>query len=203
MDSPDHEETGQTRSPGTARDLFLTELNKRFGAILKLPRTQSLYDLGGGKSRIYIRYSKLHPRAQTFFGLRRDDLRQLEGRRSFIAFLWNSQDEPLVVPFAEFEEVFAESQPASDGQYKVQIYPREDASIMYVAKAGRFNVEGYFGWLQLEDAMQGFQAQPALSHSQIQTLLGAIGAAKDFDVWVPPNDRHTRLVTHFDISGGG
>src|SRR3989304_6448477 len=30
---------------------------------------------------------------------------------------------------------------------------------------------------------------PPLSHSQIQTLPGAMGAAKDYDVWVPRNDR--------------
>ncbi len=51
---------------------------------------------------------------------------------------------PLLVPFAEFEEVFAEAQPASDGQFKVQVYPREDGTILYVARAGRFNVEGVF-----------------------------------------------------------
>jgi hypothetical protein len=131
----------------------------------------------------------MHPRSQTFFGLRREDLRLLEGHKSFISFLWDGQPEPLFVPFAEFEEVFAESQPASDGQFKVQVYPREDATILYVARAGRFNVEGYFGWLQIEDAMKGFHPHPTLSHPQIQTLLGAIGAAKDYDVWVPLNDR--------------
>ncbi len=131
----------------------------------------------------------MHPRSQTFFGLRRDDLRQLEGHKSFIAFLWDGQTEPLLVPFAEFEEVFAESEPASDGQFKVQIYPRDDATILYVARAGRFNVEGYFGWLQLDEAMTGFRAHPVLSHPQVQTLLGAIGAAKHFDVWIPRNDR--------------
>ena len=164
-------------------------MGRRFGPISKLPHTQSLYELGKGTCRVYIRYSKLHPRSQTFFGLRREDLRQLEGHKSFISFLWDGQPEPLLVPFAEFEEVFAEAQPASDGQFKVQVYPREDGTILYVARAGRFNVEGYFGWLQLEGAMKGFHAPPSLSHSQLQTLLGAIGVAKDYDVWVPRNDR--------------
>jgi hypothetical protein len=131
----------------------------------------------------------MHPRSTTFFGLRREDLRQLEGRVAFICFLWEGQKEPLLVPFAEFEEVFAECQPASDGQFKVQIYPRDDATILYVARSGRFNVEGYFGWLQLDHAMKGLHAQPTLSHPQVQTLLGAIGAAKDYAVWVPLNDR--------------
>lgn len=164
-------------------------MESRHGPISKLPRTQSLYELGNGLCRVYIRYSKVHPRSQTFFGLRREDLRQLEGRKAFIAFLWDTQPEPLLVPFAEFEEVFAESQPASDGQYKVQVYPREDATILYVAKAGRFNVESHFGWLQLDEAMSGYHPHPALSHPQIQTLLGAIGTAKQYEVWVPLHDR--------------
>ncbi|MBI1885559.1 MAG: hypothetical protein HYS09_04490 [Chloroflexi bacterium] len=167
----------------------MAEMAGRYGAISRLPNTQSLYELGRGQCRVYIRYSKLHPRAQTFFGLRREDLRQLEGHKSFISFLWDGQLEPLLVPFAEFEEVFAEAQPASDGQFKIQVYPREDGTILYIARAGRFNVEGYFGWLQLEAAMKGFHPYPSLSHPQIQTLLGAIGAAKDYDVWVPRNDR--------------
>jgi len=93
------------------------------------------------------------------------------------------------VPFEEFEEVFAESQPASDGQFKVQVYPRDDATILYIARAGKFNVEGYFGWLRLDEALAGFHAHPSLTHPQIQTLLGAIGVAKDYDVWLPLNDR--------------
>lgn len=171
------------------RDRFLAELGRRFGAISKLPHTQSLYELGKGACRVYIRYSRMHAGSRTFFGLRREDLRQLEGRMAFLAFLWDGQPEPLLVPFAEFEEVFAETQPASDGQFKVQIYPREDATVLYVARAGRFNVDGYFGWLQLDAAMKGSRAYPALSHAQVQTLLGAIGAAKQFDVWVPIGDR--------------
>ncbi len=168
---------------------FVAEMNGRYGPLFKLARTQSLYELGKGVCRVYVRYSKLHSGRQTFFGLRREDLRQLEGHKAFISFLWDGQREPLLIPFAEFEEVFAESQPASDGQYKVQVYPRDDAAILYIARTGRFNVEGYFGWLHLEEAMKGFHPHPALSHPQIQTLLGAIGTAKDYDVWVPVNDR--------------
>lgn len=175
--------------PPTLKDSLIDDLTRRFGSITKLSRTQSLYELGQGKARIYIRYSKVHNRSQTFFGLRRDDLRQLEGRQAFICFLWDGQPEPLFVPFLQFEEVFAEIQPAADGQYKVQIYLRDDATILYIARAGRFNVESYLGWLQLDEAMAGVDVCPPLSHPQVQTLLGAIGTAKDFDVWVPLNDR--------------
>ena len=173
----------------STKTALMAELTRRYGSPVKLGRTQSLYELGSGKARVYIRYSRLHGRSQTFFGLRQEDLRQLDGHRAFVCFLWDGQAEPLFLPFADFEEVFAESQPASDGQYKVQVFPREDATILYVTRAGRFNVEGHFGWHELDAALRGFEATPALSHPQVQTLLGAIGDVKQFDVWVPPNDR--------------
>jgi hypothetical protein len=175
--------------PNDIRASFMAALGNRYGAVLKLPGSQSLFELGQGKARIYIRYSKMHSRSQTFFGLRRNDLRRLEGHRSFICFLWESQSEPLLLPFDKFEEVFAESQPASDGQYKVQLFPRDDATVLYITKVGRFNVDGYFGWHELDDALRGFEATPLLSHSQVQTLLAAIGNAKNFDVWIPMHDR--------------
>src|SRR3954452_4217629 len=126
----------------------------RYGHVRKLANSQSLYELGDA-CRVYFRYSKLHGNAVGFYGLRRSDLRQLEARPAFICFLWDNQSEPLFVPFSEFEEVFDEATPASDDQYKVQIYVREDAVLLYIARAGRFNVEGHFGWNHIDEAMQG------------------------------------------------
>ena len=171
------------------RAQFIRDLEKRFGPATRLPRSQSLYELGNGMCRVYVRYSKLHPRLDTFFGLRFEDLRRLEGHQAFIALLWDGQEQPLLLPYSEFEDVFAELEPAADGQFKVQVYPRDDAAICYVARAGRFNVEGHFGWTGLEDALKGVHARPTLSHGQVQTLLGAIGVAKDYDVWIPASDR--------------
>ncbi|HLF76293.1 MAG TPA: hypothetical protein VJB57_02270 [Dehalococcoidia bacterium] len=186
------------------RTAFLADMAKRFGAIRKLDQTQSLFEVGDGMCRVYIRFSKLHSRSRAFFGLRKEDLRQLEGHRSFVCFLWDAQAEPLLVPFAEFEEVFAESTPASDGQYKVQVFPRDDATILYIARAGRYNVEGYFGWIQLEEALRGYEPRPSLSHPQVQTLLGAIGAAKQYSIWVPLKDRLSldwRITPRYDLAG--
>lgn len=177
--------------PSELRTAFVQELVARYGAVDKLPNSQSLFELGNGACRVYLRYSKVHERRQTFFGLRRDDLRQLEGHQSFICFLWDGQAEPLVVPFADYEEVFSESPPAADGQHKVQVYPRDDATVLYIARSGRFNVDGHLGWSHLDEAMRGIETIPILSHAQVQTLLGAIGAAKDYDVWIPAHDRNT------------
>ena len=156
----------------------------------KLGDSQSLFEIAEGKARLYFRYSKKHPGGRTFFGLRKVDLQLLEGHNGVICFFWDDQPEPLFVPFEEFEETFAALAPASDGQYKVQIYEQTGGTELYVANAGRFNVESYLGWSFLESRIGTLtEILPELSHVQVQTLLGGIGDAKGFDVWIPSNDR--------------
>ena len=108
-----------------------------------------------------------------------------------LCFLWDEQSEPLFVPFSSYEEIFRSVTPAKDGQFKVQIYLKGSGSELYIAQAGRFNVEGYFGWNQLDYFLNAkeFLAIPDLSHWQVQTLVGSIGASKGFEVWVPLADR--------------
>jgi len=170
---------------------FLEELSKRYGNIHKLPSSLSLYDLGEGAGRVYIRYSKVHSRRQAFYGLRKKDLQKLEGRASAICLLWEDQAEPLFVPYSEYEEIFQSLSPAEDGQYKVQVFIQEEGSDLYIANAGRFNVEAYFGWEQLDSLINQSQLTdfPDLSHVQVQTLLGSIGATKGYHIWIPKNDR--------------
>lgn len=171
---------------------FLSELEERFGKLDKLPHSQSLFQLHGQSVRIYVRYSKSHPGRRTFFGLRETDLRQLVGFESFVAFLWDDQDEPLFSPFPDYHELFQETVPASDGQYKVQILRTERETIeIYIAPLGRFNVSGHVGWRQLAEGIAKTTGThlPVLSHSQVQTLLGAIGVVSGHDVWIPANDR--------------
>ena len=172
------------------KSAFVEELTRRFGGLRKLPNSESLYELPGGEARLYFRYSKKHPRNRTFFGLRKIDLQLLEGHAGILCFLWEGQREPLFVPFAEFEELFAALTPASDGQYKAMIYETEGGTELYIANAGRFNAESYIGWLYLESLVATTKTStPSLSHVQVQTLLGGIGSAKGFDIWIPPSDR--------------
>lgn len=169
---------------------FLAELAQKFGGVRSLPGSQSLYELGEHHVRLYIRYSRLHERQRTFYGLRAEDLRQLEGRPSFICFLWDQQPEPLFLPFSDYEDVFSETSPAKDGQYKVQVYLQDGAAELYIARAGRFNVAGHMGWAAVDRAIHPSTSDiPSLSHSQVQTLLGSIGASKSHDVWIPLGDR--------------
>lgn len=174
----------------TMKPAFLHGLGKRFGVLKKLQNSESLFDLDEGRARLYVRYSKKHGRNRTFYGLRKVDLNTLEGRCGILCFLWDDQPEPLFVPFSEFEDVFATLTPASDGQYKAQVYEQGDGTELYIANAGRFNVESYLGWSSLESLVKAPAVPvPELSHTQVQTLLGGIGAAKGFDIWIPTIDR--------------
>lgn len=184
---------------------FLMEVEKRYGNIHKLKNSLSLYDVGDGAGRIYIRYSKVHERGQAFYGLREQDLQKLGGHSSIICFIWPDQVEPLFVPYSDFEEVFHSTSPAGDGQYKVQVFIQDSGCDLYIANAGRFNAEAYFGWIQLDNIISKSRLEdyPPLSHIQVQSLLGAIGAAKGFDIWIPRNDQSKldwKITQHFDIA---
>jgi len=105
--------------PNPSKVAFLEQLKAKYGKPKQLPGSLSLFEVGDGLARIYIRYSKVHPRNRTFFGLRQDDLKQLEGLNAVICFLWDTQSEPVFIPFTDFEDIFNTLTPASDGQYKV------------------------------------------------------------------------------------
>ncbi len=169
---------------------LLNELRERFGDLRKLPGSQSLFTLGADAARIYFRYSKVHEGGRTFFGLREVDLRQLEGRNAFICFLLDDGSPPVFAPYADFEEIFRNAQPAKDGQYKAQLVTRQAALELYIARQGRFNVEGYVGFDALAGRLEAGRLREALdlSHLQIQTLLAGIGHIKRYDVYVPEND---------------
>ena len=177
--------------PNLIKNTFLDSLRSKYGEVRTLSGSHSLFEIGATSVRIYIRYSKVHGDGRTFYGLRSEDVKQLEGRPSLIVFLWDTQQEPLFIVFAEYEELFNTLMPASDGQYKAQIYISDEITELYIANAGRFNVESGFGWDALDRllARTGKDTTPLLTHSQVQTLLGSIGARKGFDIWVPAADR--------------
>jgi hypothetical protein len=172
------------------KKVFLDELSKRFGRPKQLPGSLSMFEIGDGLIRIYIRYSKVHPGKRSFYGLRREDLKQLEGFNSVICFLWDGQAEPVFVPFSDFEDLFSSLTPASDGQFKCQIY-HDDGLELYIANAGRFSIEGFYGWGKIDGLIETnkITIMPDFSHSQIQTFIGAIGMIKGYDIWIPLNDR--------------
>ena len=176
--------------PNLRKAEVVETLRQRFGDVRKVKGSDSLFIVGNEAAHIYFRYSKVHPRGRTFFGLRQVDLRKLGGHNAFLCFLLDDGSPPLFVPYADFEEVFHNAQPATDGQYKVQLYTRHDTRELYVAQQGRFNVEGYVGFDTLERSIDGRQLREArdLTHCQVQTLLAGIGYIKGYEVWIPENN---------------
>ncbi|MGH7257926.1 MAG: hypothetical protein ACREIM_06065 [Nitrospiraceae bacterium] len=174
-----------------ARNIFLQSITDLLGPLTTIGEGQSLFSTRDTSLRLYIRYSKVHSGARCFYGLREKDLQLLEGHDSFICLLWDNQDKPLLLPFEEFEDVFQAVHPADDGQFKVQVYLNGEGAEFYVAQAGRFSVDGYWGFDEIRRRVESRQGEAdiSLSHGQIQTILGAIGCRKNCQVWIPMNDR--------------
>jgi hypothetical protein len=183
---------------------ILEALRKRFGELHKIAGSESLFTVGDEAARIYVRYSKVHPRGRTFFGLREVDLRQLEGHNAFLCFLLDDGSAPLFVPYGDFEGVFRNAQTASDGQYKVQLLTRDNGLELYVARQGRFNVEGYVGFEPIARSLniELLESAHNLTHPQVQTLLAGIGNFKNYGVYVPERDAgglDWTLTERFDL----
>ena len=169
---------------------ILQSLRARFGELHKIKGSESLFRIGEDAARIYIRYSKVHSGGGTFFGIREVDLRQLEGYNSFLCFLVDDGSPPLFLPYEDFEEVFRNAQAAKDGQYKVQLVSRDNGLDLYVARQGRFNVEGYVGFEPVARSLNCGLLREAhsLTHSQVQTFLAGIGHLKRYEVYIPACD---------------
>lgn len=176
--------------PNLHKAELIETLRRRFGQLRKVGGSQSLFVLGDEAARIYFRYSKVHEGGKTFFGLREVDLRQLEGHNSFLCFLLDDYSPPILIPYSDFEEVFRGAETASDGQYKAQLFRQGGALELYIARQGRFNVEGYVGMEALARSLDANRLRKAidLTHSQVQTLVAAIGHAKGYEVRVPGYD---------------
>jgi hypothetical protein len=172
------------------KEKFLSKLRTDFGSLEKISSSDSLYEFANTNIRIYIRYSKVFESGVTFYGLRKIDLKDLESHPSLICFLWENQKEPLLIPSSFIEELLSDTEPASDGQYKAQILFK-DGIQLYLPKIGKFDIEGYIGWKELEYLFSKNTTNliPDFSHSQIQTLLASIGIKKNYDIYIPIKDR--------------
>jgi hypothetical protein len=187
---------------GAVKGHFLEELARRFGRPKSLPGSYSLFSLGDGHTIVYTRYSRLHPGNRAFFGLRQSDMELLQGKESFICLLWDGQEEPLFIPYYDYEHVFRSVPAAEDGQYKVQVFLGQEGAELYVARAGRFKVDQDFGWEAVAASLARKKEPtiPDLGHSDIQGILAWIGSKKGFCVWVPAADRQ-RLPERFSPLG--
>lgn len=168
--------------------LLLMELESLCGSFKRLPGSQSLIEFVTGE-RVYLRYSKIHAKGATFFGLRLVDLNSLDGHSSFICF-FNDKTAPIFIPYDDFESVIRQSPPAIDGQIKAQVIYSEDSCNLYLPRVGYFNVDAYSGvnYLTFLIRKDKQKITTDLSHSQAQTLIGSIGHLKGYTIYIPPNN---------------
>jgi hypothetical protein len=178
--------------PNEHKQSLVQQLGGRFGELRRLPGSKSLFAIGEGDARIYLRHSRIHDRGSAFFGLRQVDLVQLDGHNSFICFFTDDGSPPLFISHADFERVIRQSSLAADGQYKAQLIAEGGTRELYIPRVGRFNVDGYGGIEALAQRL-ALRSEPAppLTHAQVQTLLGAIGHANGLGIYVPPNNAET------------
>ena len=171
---------------------IIEKIKSDFGSLKKIGDGNSLYEISSNGVLIYFRYSKLTSRGKGlggFYGLRKEDIKLLEGKNSFICFVWDRKDSPILIPFKNYEYDFSLFPPASDGQYKAHIFLNPTGTEFYLANVGKFNVDGNYGLFQLHDIGKQKLAIPVLSHTQVQSLIGAIGIKKGYDVWYPESDK--------------
>lgn len=187
------------------RKEFLSSLEHEFGHLRRIGKSTSLFTIRD-HIRIYVRYSKLHKRGSTFYGLREEDLALMEGFPSFIAFLWEGQKEPLLVSYEQFATVFHSVEPSGDGQYKAHIYPTVEGTDLHIVRAGRSGVDSHFGLNALRSTVleEKEDLLPIdFSHNQIQAVVGAIGKLTGHGIYIPMNDRPSldwEIVERFELA---
>ncbi len=171
---------------------IVEKIKEDFGNLRKIGTGNSLYEIPSTGVLIYFRYSRLFKKgsyATAFYGLRKPDIDLLQGKQSFICFVWSENKSPILLPFNLFETYITQLPPSLDGQYKVQLYFKKTGTEFYVARVGKFNVDAYYGL----KALYGFSnidlQLPDLSHSMVQSLLGSIGWKKGYKIWYPQSDR--------------
>lgn len=187
---------------------IIEKIKQDFGNIRRIGDGYTLYQIVSNDVIIYFRYSKISPvgkYTKTFFGLRSNDVKLMQGKKSFICFVWDREDSPILLPFNHFENYFSNAEPSSDGQFKTLIFFKPTGTEIYFANIGKFNGDSYYGLNALYEIGNKKLITPNLSHSQVQSLIGAIGIKKGFDLWYPQNDKlkiDNIIVDYSRIRGG-
>lgn len=182
---------------------IFNKIENNFGKLKKIGNGNSLFEISSNGALIYFRYSKLTKKnnlSSGFYGLRQEDIKLFYGKKSFICFVWDSFDDPVLIPFSNYEYDFGLFPPSSDGQYKAHIIFKNYATEFYLANVGKFNVDSFIGLNQLYAISKTKLSLPSLSHSQIQSLIGAIGIKKGYELWFPDSDKTKMDNTIIDIS---
>ena len=137
------------------KEKVLEQLSKNYGQIKKVGKSQSLFFISSIDTIIYFRYSKITKSSskieKTFYGLRKEDLDLMKGKKSFICLLTNDKTKDLVIPFQQFENYFLGVEPSNDGQYKTITFFKPQGTELYFANIGKFKVDNFLGISSLFD----------------------------------------------------
>ncbi|TAL68028.1 MAG: hypothetical protein EPN82_11545 [Bacteroidetes bacterium] len=171
----------------------ITSLEEKHGKLKRLGDGYSLYLIPSIDTIVYFRYSKISKVSKnvlrTFYGLRNEDIKLMQSKKSFICLVTDDETKNLFIPYQQFETYFLETSPSNDGQYKTQTLFKPTGSEIYFAGIGKFNAENYFS---LEDILNITKTKisiPELSHTQIQSIIGSIGIKKGYNIWYPESDK--------------
>jgi len=186
----------------------LQQLEKTFGQLRRMGTGYTLYHIPSIDVVVYLRYSKTFKKGQNithgFFGLRHEDICLMQQKISFICLITNDASKNLFIPFRQFENYFLSVEPSKDGQYKTLSVFKPTGAEVYFAGIGKFTAENYRSIDSILNISKSQIALPALSHTQIQSIIGSIGIIKGFDVWYPENDKQkvdTGIVDASHIRG--
>ena len=175
------------------RNNLINRLREKYGKIQNTGNGHTLFHVPSADFYVYFRYSKLSGSEKsthkTFYGLRKEDLDLMQGKKSYICFLTNDATKNITLPFLQYENYFFNTSPASDGQYKVAVLFKKTGAELYINNVGKFSVESYLGTERLSSIEVNKIIIPELTHPQIQSLIGSIGIKKGFDIWFPKNDK--------------
>ena len=133
---------------------IIGKIKADFGNLRKLGDGNSLYEIPSTGVLIYFRYSRLFQKGNytaAFYGLRKPDIDLLQGKQSFICFVWDEDKSPILLPFNYFESYITQLPASLDGQYKVQLYFKDTGTEFYIARVGKFNVDAYYGLKAIYD----------------------------------------------------
>ncbi|EAI2136540.1 hypothetical protein EKP34_02570 [Campylobacter upsaliensis] len=175
------------------KEKVLKTLQDKYGSVKALPKTQSLFVIEVLNIILYFRYSKLSNYGKngfkSFYGLRIEDLKFLQGKKAFIIFLSDFEDKSVVLPFSKIESLLSQVKSAKDGQYKALAFFKHSGAELYFSQFAKFKVDFYLGLKSLFNFKAKNTIIPHLTHSEAQGLLGIIGQRKGFDIYYPSKDR--------------
>ena len=172
---------------------IFTLLKARYGEMRRIGKSYTLFHIPSIDTLFYFRYSKIHApntnRSWTFYGLSKEEIALMTGKKAFICFITDREEDNIFIPFHHYEQYFLSTLPSTGGQYKTNLYIKPTGREIYFTGIGKFKADSYANIDAILNLAKTGIAVPELSHTDVQTLLGSIGIAKGFSVWFPESDK--------------